>query len=108
MSTNAKIFAAVLVSLGFLVLAGAFSDGWMVDAPRFACYLVLAILFSLLRVGLPGVSGSTSFAFLFVLIGMVDLSFAETLVIGITCVVIEGIWHPSRRLSSAQLLLSAA
>ncbi len=88
------------------MLAGAFADGWLVDATRFACYLSLAILSSILKVGLPGVAGSISFAFLFVLIGMVDLSFPETLVIGVTCVLIELIWHPKRRLNLSQVLLS--
>ena len=106
MSTNAKIYAAVLLSLGFFALAGAFADGWLVDATRFACYLALAILSSVLRVGLPGVAGSMSFAFLFVLIGMVDLSFPETLVIGVTCVLIEAVWHPRRRLTVWQVFLS--
>ena len=108
MSTNAKIYAAVLVSLGFLVLAGAFADGWLVDGTRFACYLALAILSSVLRVGFPVLAGSMSFAFLFVLIGLVDLTFPETLVIGVVCILIEGVWHPKRRLSVLQVVLSVA
>jgi diguanylate cyclase (GGDEF)-like protein/putative nucleotidyltransferase with HDIG domain len=108
MSTNAKIYAAVLLSLGFLVLAGAFADGWIVDGTRFASYLTLAVLSSALKVGLPGVAGSRSFAFIFVLIGMVDLTLPETLVIGVTCILIEGVWHPKRRLTLLQLLLSVA
>src|SRR5882724_10261923 len=108
MSTNAKIFAAVLLSLGFLVLAGAFADGWIVDATRFACYLILAIVSSVLKVGLPGVAGSMSFAFLFVLIGMVDLTFPETIVIGVSCVIIEGVWHPKKKLTALQMFLSVA
>src|SRR5690242_5764443 len=80
----------------------------MVDPARFACYLLLATVSSVLKVGLPGVAGSMSFAFLFVLIGMVDLTFPETLIIGISCVIIEGVWHPKRKLTALQLFLSLA
>jgi diguanylate cyclase (GGDEF)-like protein/putative nucleotidyltransferase with HDIG domain len=108
MSTNAKVYAGVLLALGFFVLSGAFVDGWLVQATRFASFLTLAVLASALRVGMPGLTGSMSFAFLFALIGIVELSLPETLVIGASCVLIEGLWHSKRQPSLLQLLVGVA
>jgi len=52
------------------------------DLLRFLCYLGIAVLSSGLKVNLPGVTGNMSVNFLFVLIGIVDMSLAETLAIG--------------------------
>jgi diguanylate cyclase (GGDEF)-like protein/putative nucleotidyltransferase with HDIG domain len=108
MTTNAKVYATVVLALGFFVLAGAFAEGWLVEASKFACYLTLAILAFALKAGMPGVAGPMSFAFLFVLIGIVDLTPPQTLVIGIVCTLIEGLWNRNRTPTLLQLLLGIA
>ncbi len=49
---------------------------------EFICYLGIAILASRLKVNLPGITGTLSVSFLFILIGVVELSFTETLTLG--------------------------
>src|ERR1700731_4366755 len=49
---------------------------------EFICYLGIAILASRLKVNLPGITGTLSVNFLFILIGVLELSFAETLTLG--------------------------
>ena len=49
---------------------------------EFICYLGIAILASRLKVNLPGITGTLSVNFLFILIGILELSFSETLILG--------------------------
>ena len=51
---------------------------------RFFCYLAVAVLASGLKVQLPGIDGTMSVNFLFILLGVLELSLPETLVIGCT------------------------
>jgi diguanylate cyclase (GGDEF)-like protein/putative nucleotidyltransferase with HDIG domain len=53
---------------------------------KFLCYLVVAVGASRLKVNLPGITGTMSANFLFILLGVLELSFAETLALG--CVAI--------------------
>ena len=54
------------------------------DLMRFACYLAVALLASGLKVQLPGIDGTMSVNFFFILLGVLELSLPETLVIGCT------------------------
>lgn len=49
---------------------------------RFVAYLVICMLASRLKVSLPGIEGSISVNFLFILLGIVELNFSQTLAIG--------------------------
>jgi len=46
---------------------------------QFICYLLIAILAARLKVRLPGITGTMSVNFLFILLGILELGFAETL-----------------------------
>ncbi len=63
------------------------------DLPRFAAYLLLAIPASCLKVPLPGITGTMSVLFLFLLAGTVELGFGETIVIGAASVIVQSFWH---------------
>jgi diguanylate cyclase (GGDEF)-like protein/putative nucleotidyltransferase with HDIG domain len=49
---------------------------------KFIAYLVICMLASRLKVRLPGIDGSISVNFLFILLGIVELNFSQTLAIG--------------------------
>src|SRR5215471_5740308 len=82
MSRQARLFIGLVGLLGSgVVLYGALT--WKIDdLPRFLAYLLTALLASQLKVGLPEVTGTMSVNFLFILIGIAELNFSETLVIG--------------------------
>ena len=56
------------------------------DLLKFFCYLAVALLASSLKIKLPGVNGTMSVNFLFILLGVLELSFAQTLMIGFAAV----------------------
>ena len=92
MSVPAKLFITlvVLVGLGILVYAGIHQSSK--NIAEFICYLGIAILASRLKVSLPGITGTLSVSFLFILIGVLELSFTETLILGAISMVAQSIF----------------
>lgn len=82
MSAIAKLFIGlvVLTGLGTLIYAGVHQNSK--NIAEFICYLGIAILASRLKVNLPGITGTLSVNFLFILIGVLELSYTETLILG--------------------------
>ena len=64
------------------MLGFALSHWQSADLARFVCYVAVAVLASGLKVQLPGIDGTMSVNFLFILLGIMELSLPETLVIG--------------------------
>jgi len=85
----AMAFAA-LVCFGFAVMH------WQSSNPvKFLCYLMVAVLASSLKIKLPGINGTMSVNFLFILLGVLELSFGETLAIGFAAVLVQCYWRPA-------------
>jgi len=92
---GAKAFIGGM-ALGALACFAFAATHWhSLDPVKFLCYLIVAILASSLRIKLPGVNGTMSVNFLFILLGVMELSFAETLVIGFAAVLVQCYWRPA-------------
>jgi diguanylate cyclase (GGDEF)-like protein/putative nucleotidyltransferase with HDIG domain len=78
------------------------------DLTRFLCYLAVALLASVLKVQLPGIDGTMSVNFLFILMGVMELSLAETLVIGCAATLLQSIWHLGKRLDPVKVIFNVA
>src|SRR5437588_11767363 len=89
MSKRAWAFLSFICLLGLATLIyGAWT--WKVnDSLKFVAYLIVALLASRLKVLLPEITGTISMNFLFILIGIVELNFSETLVIGCLAIVAQ-------------------
>jgi diguanylate cyclase (GGDEF)-like protein/putative nucleotidyltransferase with HDIG domain len=97
MPLRAKIYIVATVALGAAVLAYALLHGHSNDLVKFLCYLLIAILASTMKVRLPGIEGTMSVHFLFVLLCVMELSLLETLVIGCAAALVQTLWKPKRR-----------
>src|SRR5438309_8644723 len=88
-SVPAKLFITLVVmaGLGTLVYGGIHQSSK--NIAEFICYLGIAILASRLKVNLPGITGTLSVNFLFILIGVLELSFSETLILGAVAMVAQ-------------------
>jgi diguanylate cyclase (GGDEF)-like protein/putative nucleotidyltransferase with HDIG domain len=106
MSTRTKLFVGITVSLGMVVLGSALWHWQSADLTRFACYLVVAILASSLKVQLPGIDGTMSVNFLFILLGVMELTLPETLLIGCTATLVQSIWQARNRLDPIKVLFN--
>ena len=108
LSLQAKAFVGTTVLLGMVVLAYALWHWQSQDLMRFACYLAVAVLASGLKVHLPGIDGTMSVNFLFILLGVLELSLPETLVIGCTATLVQSVWQARNRLDPIKILFNVA
>jgi diguanylate cyclase (GGDEF)-like protein/putative nucleotidyltransferase with HDIG domain len=89
MSLTARGFIAIVVLCGISVLTFTVLHGASRDPLKFISYLVIALVASRLKVNLPGITGTMSVNFLFMLLGVLELSFSETMALGCAAVVVQ-------------------
>jgi len=88
------------------VLATALLHWQSNDLLRFGCYLLIAVLASTMKVKLPGIDGTMSVHFLFVLLGVLELSLPETLVIGCAAALVQSLWRPKTPPEAAKVVFN--
>jgi putative nucleotidyltransferase with HDIG domain len=101
---RAFIGGMTLSAIGCFTLA--FLHWQSTDPVKFACYLIAALLASSFKVSLPGIEGTLSMNFLFTLIGILEMSLPETLLIGLVSTLAQFYWKPARRLKLVQLVFN--
>ena len=109
MPTKAKIYIGVIVVLGFALLAaGLLLQPRFPDVSRYLSYLLLALLASTLKVRLPGITGTISVNFLFILIGIADFTLSETLALGGAAILLQCVWRTKSRPRFIQVVFNIA
>ncbi len=108
LSIQTKAFVGITVCLGVTVLTYGLSHWQSQDLTRFACYLAVAVLASGFKVQLPGIDGTMSVNFLFILMGVMELSLPETLVIGCAASLFQSVWQTRKRLDPIKVLFNVA
>jgi diguanylate cyclase (GGDEF)-like protein/putative nucleotidyltransferase with HDIG domain len=78
------------------------------DLFRFGCFLAVALAASVLKVRLPGIKATMSANFLFILVGILDLSYSETLLMGCLGGLLQTLWHAHPRPRPIQWLFNLA
>src|SRR6201981_1004421 len=106
LSIQTKAFVGITALVGAVVLGFSLSHWQSQDPMRFVCYLVVAVLASGLKVQLPGIDGTMSVNFLFILLGVLQLSLPETLVIGCTASLAQSVWQLRGRLDPVKVLFN--
>jgi hypothetical protein len=108
MSFQAKLYIGLIVGGGawatYSGIAGWHSD----DLLRFFCNLVACIVVSGLKVNLPGIKGTMSVNFLFILIGVSQMTLGETLAIGCAGTLVQCIWKAKNPVKPVRLLFSVS
>ncbi len=110
MSWARQIGARAYIAGMAVAALSCFSLAWFhwytTDTLKFACYLVAAMLASSLKVSLPGIEGTLSVNFLFTLVGILEMSLPETLLIGLVSTLAQFYWRPARQLKLVQLVFN--
>ena len=97
---------ALQIFLGILAITYAVV-AWRSDDPlRFGCYLTVALLASIFKVRLPGIEATMSANFLFILVGIMDLSSPETILMGSLGGLVQSLWHSRPRPKVIQLVFN--
>ena len=79
---GAKAFIGLVIAIGTASLLQAAIHQSSKNIAQFICYLGVAVLASRLRVTLPGITGTLSVNFLFILVGIAELSYSEAMTLG--------------------------
>ena len=89
LSAAPRFFIAVVVLCGTTVLTYSILHGRSENPLKFFCYLVIALAASRLKVNIPGITGTMSVNFLFLLLGVLELSLSEAMALGCAAVVVQ-------------------
>jgi len=106
MPVKAKLFIALASIPGLMMLSLGVSHWESADPVRFTIYLLLAVAASTIKVRLPGIRGSLSLNFLFILIGVSQLSFSETLALGAIAAGMQCLWKTRTQPGIVQVLFN--
>jgi putative nucleotidyltransferase with HDIG domain len=107
-SIGARAFITAMTVAGVVCFALAFAHWQSSDPVKFVCYLIAALLASSLKVVLPGIEGTLSVNFLFTLLGILELSLPEVLLIGLASTLAQFYWRPARQLKLIQLVFNVS
>ncbi|HBY60688.1 MAG TPA: hypothetical protein DEH78_12755 [Solibacterales bacterium] len=103
--TDAKFYLGFIYLLAVWCAATAVVEGSS-DVWRFLLYLSIALLASGLKVTLPGVMGTMSVNYVFILLGILELSSLETLFIAAAAAIVQSCWHAQRKPNLVQVLFN--
>lgn len=104
----ARIYIGSILTLGaFTLVLGVMQPGFD-NLVRFISFTIAALVAAGLKVQLPNVYGTMSVYFLFILIGIVDLSLPETLVLGAAAVILQCLWKPKKTPTWIQVMFNAS
>jgi diguanylate cyclase (GGDEF)-like protein/putative nucleotidyltransferase with HDIG domain len=92
---GAKAFIGLVIAAGMASLLEAAIHQNSNNIAEFICYLGIAILASRLRVTLPGITGTLSVNFLFILVAVAELSYAEAITLGAVAMLAQT-FYPNR------------
>lgn len=105
---HARRFIVLTTILGAAGLIHGLTHYQTTDMVRFLSYFTLAVLAAGLRVGLPTISGTLSINFLFILIGLVELSLSELLVMSTVVTIIQCLIARERRPTTVKVVFNVA
>src|SRR5438094_6041491 len=108
MPSQAKAYIALVIAAGTLLSLLAAGSWSSVNLRPFAIYLGLAALASALKVRIPGMEGTISPNFVFLLLGMVALQFSQVAVISLAAALVQSLWASAKRPRLLQVAFSAA
>src|SRR6202046_2751965 len=92
---GAQVLVGLVIAAGQACLLQAAIHQSSKNIAEFICYLGIAILASRLRVTLPGITGTLSVSFLFILVGIAELGYAEVMTLGAVAMIAQSL-YPAR------------
>jgi putative nucleotidyltransferase with HDIG domain len=103
-----RVFITAMNAAACLIMAFALYHPANSNPVKFACYLAIALLAASFKVGLPGIEATLSVNFLFTLLGILELSLSQTLLIGAGCTLVQCCWKPAHKLKPVQVVFNAS
>lgn len=108
MSKTAQTYIFSVVTTGIVILGLAAKNWSPASLPSFLAFLGFTLFASTLKVRIPGMTGTMSPNFVFLLIGMTLFSFPEVVAAAFAAAILQSVWRPKRKLQLVQVAFSAA
>ena len=108
MSPRTRVYLNCVIASGLVLLVDGLFKFAAVDAARFFTYLGLALIAATWKVRMPGMRGTFSTVFVFILIGIANYSLGETLVMGCGGMVVQCLWKPREKPSLTNVMFNVA
>jgi len=106
LSRKATAYISSVIGLGLAAFATALYHWEIPDTFRFLTYLILATLGGSRKIRLPGMTGTYSMSFVFVLLGIQDFTYTQTLLIGCASMLAQCLWKPQRPPTAVQVIFN--
>jgi hypothetical protein len=104
----ARIYVGLMIAAGAVAVIAGIGQWTSPNLSRYICYCLLAFLGSALKVQLPGFNGNISLNFLFILVGVAELSFSETVLLGAGAALLQSVCRTARRPQALQVAFNVA
>ena len=107
MSFKSKAYIGTVISIGFLCVAASLYRWESRELLHFAAYCIAAVACSGLKVALPGIKGTLSVNFIFVLLSIAELSWPEAVMVGVTSFTAQYLWRAKENREVLKWLFNA-
>jgi len=107
MPRNAKIYIGLILSAGAAVMLLAAGSWSSASLPQFGVLLGLAAISSAMKIRIPGIEGTMSPNFVFLVLGMAVCSFSEVVAMTLAAALVQSLWT-SKQPRLVQVAFSAA
>src|SRR6266542_420198 len=109
MTNTAKLYISLVIAGGAAVLVASAAQA---SAPRrpvaLLVYLTFAMAASLIKLRLPGIAGSYSLNFLFLLFGILHFTLFETVLVSCMASLVQSLGNAKKRPTLVQILFNMA
>src|SRR5947207_813228 len=106
--SKAQTFISMVALGGVWALHQASREWHCDDALRFLAYLLVAIGGSGLKMTLPGINGTVSTNFLFILAAVAELSLGETMAIAAGSIISQSLWWTENKVQAAKVIFNVS
>jgi diguanylate cyclase (GGDEF)-like protein/putative nucleotidyltransferase with HDIG domain len=105
---QARIYIGLTAALAMSVLAITVANWESPDLLEYGGFLAVAICSSGMRIAVPGITGTLSLTFLFVLFGITALTTPETVMLGAAVTLVQCYWNKPERARPAKVIFNVA
>lgn len=106
MPLRARLFVRAVAVVALAGMIVAFRGNSLAPQPRFLIYLLLALISSGMKVGLPGVKTTLSPNFILIVLSLVELTLSQTLIIAVSSAAAQMFWHARLKVKPVQLVFN--
>jgi hypothetical protein len=102
----ASVYIGAVIFLAWAVTASALLEWRTENVPRFMALILLALPTAAIKAQVPGLTGTYSASFIFILAAIPALTLPEMVAIAAVTAVVQNLWHTRTRVQPVQLMFN--